>query len=333
MKQLLANFSRFDLLQDSDLDWIAASAHTQTCQPGTQLLCVGQAADSIYIPLKGNFATIVGDREVLTNAAPGELFGEPVLDNRPAAITLEATELSEVLVLPKQELTYKLNSDQDFASRFNHLLASKLSDRLRELSKLMAQRQIKEGEPLRKVLVMFATLNDSDVAWMIANGTAEKASVGVNLIEQDKPVPAVYLLMDGMFGIYVSPGNGQEIEVAKRVKGDILGEMSFVDGGLASATVKALQNAWYLTMPRPALNAKLEADHGFASRFYRAIAQVLSNRYQALLLQGGLASVDMSQVDLLSEEIEVEDEIDIDVLEGTAIAGTRFDWMIQQLRR
>jgi bacteriocin-type transport-associated protein len=337
VKQLFADFPHFSLLQESDLDWILASAHAQTCQPGTPLLRMGQSIDSIYIPTKGNFETIVtnanGTQEPLTKVAPGEVFGETVLDNRPAAITLHAAELSEVLVLSKQELTYKLDNDRDFAARFYHLMSCKLSDRLRELSKLMAQRQIKEGEPLRKVLMMFATLNDSDVAWMIANGTAEKASIGTNLIEQEKSVPAVYLLLDGMFGIYVSTGNGKEIEVAKRVKGDILGEMSFVDGGMASATVKALQNAWFLSLPRTKLSEKLKEDRAFASRFYRAISQVLSSRYQSLLLQGGLASMDLSQVDMLSEDIEVEDEIDLDVLEGTAIAGTRFDWMIQRLRR
>jgi hypothetical protein len=36
---------------------------------------------------------------------------------------------------------------------------------------------------------------------------------------------------------------------------------------------------------------------------------------------------------VLSTDIEVEDELNLDVLEGTAIAATRFDWLIQQLRR
>jgi bacteriocin-type transport-associated protein len=200
----------------------------------------------------------------------------------------------------------------------------------------MAKRQIKEGEPLRKVLMVFATLNDSDVAWMLANGVSEKAALGTTLIEQNKSVPAVYLLLDGVIGIYINMGDSdppQEIELAKRVKGDILGDISFVDGGLASATVRALGNTWVLAIPQSILAAKLKEDRGFTSRFYRAIAQTLSSRCQDLLVRGGLSTSHLNDINVLSQDIEVEDEINLDVLEGTAIASTRFDWLIQQLRR
>jgi bacteriocin-type transport-associated protein len=186
------------------------------------------------------------------------------------------------------------------------------------------------------VLVVFATLNDSDIAWMVANGVAEKAAPGSALIQQEQAVPAVYLLLEGMLGIYVSiPQNATvvEKEIAKRVKGEILGEMSFVDGGVASASVKSLEKAWVLALPQKKLAAKFKEDRGFAERFYRSLALILSNRYLDLLVRGSLADSRQSSVEMLSEDIEVEDELDLDLLERTAIAGSRFDWMIQQLRR
>jgi bacteriocin-type transport-associated protein len=242
------------------------------------------------------------------------------------AIAHEAT--SETLELP--DLERKLMGDCDFAGRFYHLLAINLSDRLRRLSNQMAKRQIKEGEPLRKVLMVFATLNDSDIAWMIANGKSEKFPPETILIKQNESVAAVYLLLDGTLGVYIGTGS-EESEVARRVKGDFLGEMSFVDGGTASATVRTLDAAWILNIPQNTLAQKLQQDGGFASRFYQAIAQMLLARYQDLQVRGGLPAAD--DIDLLSQNVEVEDEIDFDVLEGTAIAGTRFDWLIQQLRR
>ena len=139
-----------------------------------------------------------------------------------------------------------------------------------------------------------------------------------------------------MLGIYVSiPQNGSvvEKEVAQRVKGEILGEMSFVDGGVASASVKSLENAWVLALPQKMLAAKFQEDYGFAQRFYRSLALILSNRCLDLLTSGSLANGSQSSMGMLSEDIEVEDELDFDLLEGTAIAGTRFDWIIQQLRR
>jgi hypothetical protein len=88
-----------------------------------------------------------------------------------------------------------------------------------------------------------------------------------------------------------------------------------------------------LAIPQKVLANKLKEDQGFASRFYQAIAQIMSTQCQDLLLRGGVSSFNASQAELLSADIEVEDEIDLDVLEGTAIAGTRFEWMIQQLLR
>ncbi len=337
VKELLSNFPHFRVLQDQDFDWLNSVTQQKIYQPGTVLIEEGKPATSIYICLSGNLAMMQSQQDTtqqLTTFSNGELVGETsLLDNQVAATTIIVTEPSELLVLPKQGLIDYIKQDSDFAARFYHLLAINLSDRLRKLTKLMAIQNIKEGEPLRKVLVVFATLSDSDIAWMVANGVAKKATLGTALIEQEQAVPAVYLLLEGTLGIYININNNgsvQEKEVAKRVKGDILGEMSFVDGGVASASVKTLENAWVLALPQATLTAKFKEDRGFAGRFYRSLALILSNRCLDLLSRAGISN---QHIELLSEDIEVEDELDFDVLEGTAIAGKRFDWMIQQLRR
>nr|MDZ8056738.1 hypothetical protein [Nostoc sp. EkiNYC01] len=74
----------------------------------------------------------------------------------------------------------------DFAASFYHLLSINLSERLRKLTNLMGKQNIREGEPLRKVLVVFAVLNDSDISWMVANGRAEKAALNTVLIQQNR---------------------------------------------------------------------------------------------------------------------------------------------------
>ncbi|BAY91188.1 MULTISPECIES: cyclic nucleotide-binding domain-containing protein [unclassified Tolypothrix] len=341
VKQLLANFPHFRVLQDQDFDCLNSVVQQKTYPSGTVLIEEGKPTTSIYVCLSGNLAMVQsqqdGSKQQLTTFSNGELVGETsFLDNQVAATTIIVTEPSELLVFPKQKLIDCIELSADFAARFYHLLAINLSDRLRKLTKLMATQNIKEGEPLRKVLIVFATLNDSDIAWMVANGVATKAGLGSALIQQEQTVPAVYLLLEGMLGIYVNINNNgavQEKEVAKRVKGDILGEMSFVDGGVASASVKTLENAWVLALPQTTLAAKFHEDRGFAGRFYRSLVLILSNRCLDLLLRAGITNTHSERMELLSEDIEVEDELDFDVLEGTAIAGKRFDWMIQQLRR
>lgn len=340
MKQLFSKFPPFRVFEDRDFELLESLGQKKKYQSGTVLIDGGKSASSIYVCFSGNLAVTMSLQEVsdqeLTTFSAGEIIGENLLLKQQGA-TVTVKESAELLVLPKEQLTKSLQQDRDFAARFYHFLSICLSERLRKLTKLMAARNVKEGEPLRKVLVVFATLNDSDIAWIVANGVAEKFAQGSALIQQDQAVPDVYLLLEGMLGIYVSipaeNGTVLEKEIAKRVKGEILGEMSFVDGGVASASVKSLEKAWVLALPQKKLAAKFKEDRGFAERFYRSLVLILSNRYLDLLVRGSLADSGQSSMEMLSEGIEVEDELDLDFLEGTAIAGSRFDWMIQQLRR
>ena len=338
--ETLAEFPFFGILNQSDLEWILHQATAENCQPGRVLIQEGHPVESLYLSLSGTLAVTVsrqdGGEQELKRLFAGELMGEmSFLDNHLPSATIKVVEDSQVLSLSKNTLARKLEIDGDFASRFYHLLSLKLSDQLRGLSGLLTENQALPSEPLRKVLLVFAVLNDSDIAWMIANGVPEKVIPDTILIQQGKPVPAVYILLEGTLGIYISltkNGITTEKEVAKSIKGEILGEMSFVEIGTASATVKVVENAWLLALPQSQLAAKLEADRPFASRFYRAIAVVLSNRWRDRLMRRGFATLANDLTSMLSEEIDAEDELDFDVLEGTAIAGTRFDWMIRQLR-
>lgn len=340
LPETLTKFPFFSILNPSDLEWIVEHTTPENCQPGRVLIKEGHPVDFIYLSVSGTLAVTVsrqdGGEQELKRLSVGEMMGEmSFLDNHLPSATIKAVEVSQVLSLPKHILVRKLEQDGDFAARFYHLLSLKLSDQLRGLSELLTQTQALPSEPLRKVLLVFAVLKDSDIAWMIANGVTEKVVPDTVLIQQGKPVPAVYILLEGTLGIYISlvkNGITTEKEVAKSVKGEILGEMSFIEIGTASATVKAVENAWLIGLPQTQLAAKLEEDRAFAGRFYRAIAVVLSNRWRDRLTRRGFATLANDLTSMLSEEIDAEDELDFDVLEGTAIAGTRFDWMIRQLR-
>ena len=102
--------------------------------------------------------------------------------------------------------------------------------------------------------------------------------------------------------------------------------MSFVDGRPPSATVQALSDSLLFAIPRRALASKLEADQGFAARFYRALAVFLSQRLrdtvQHLGYGAGVA---------LDEEVEYSDELNPAVLDTVPLAGARFDRMLKRL--
>jgi CRP/FNR family transcriptional regulator, cyclic AMP receptor protein len=176
---------------------------------------------------------------------------------------------------------------------------------------------------MRKVLFLFGQLNDDDVEWMLGAGRKRYVPRGTVLIRQGVPVDALFILLEGRLAVLLGR---QEREIARLNAGEIVGEMSFVDARPPSATVKALEESTVFVIGRPALNAKLAEDSGFAARFYRALAIYLSTtvreRHRALGYGSDLAP---------EEEPEDPDELDITVLDVIYLAGERFDRMVRRL--
>jgi CRP/FNR family transcriptional regulator, cyclic AMP receptor protein len=177
---------------------------------------------------------------------------------------------------------------------------------------------------MRKVLFLFGQLNDDDVEWMLTAGTKRFVPAGGVLIEQGIPVDAVFILLEGKLAIWLRSRRGPEREIARLNAGEIVGEMSFVDARLPSATVKALEESTVFAVSKTTLNRKLAADSGFAARFYRALAIYLSTTVRERhrdLGPGGEGD----------EDEEDANELDPNVLDGVYLAGERFDRMVKRV--
>ena len=94
---------------------------------------------------------------------------------------------------------------------------------------------------MRKVLFIFGELSDKDVDWMMATGQRERILPGAVLIQEGKPVEALYIVLEGLLRVSVESAGSREL--ARLGSGEIIGEMSFVDAHPPSATVKALENS------------------------------------------------------------------------------------------
>ena len=101
--------------------------------------------------------------------------------------------------------------------------------------------------------------------------------------------------------------------------------MSFVDADPPSATVRAVRPSLVLCVPRSALAQHLDEDAGFAVRFYRALAAVLSGRLReanSRLGHGPTAADD---------DLDFGPTVDAAVLETVHLAGARFDHILKRL--
>ena len=177
---------------------------------------------------------------------------------------------------------------------------------------------------MRKVLFLFGELDDDDVEWMMATGRKQRIPAGSTLIFEGKAIDAMYILLDGVMAVSSKALNNTEI--ARLLPGDVVGEMSFVDARPPSATVKAIENATVLTIARAELTRRLEKNQAFAARFYRALAIFLADR-----LRSTVSLLGYGEGRRLADDVEYADELDMNVLDGVYLAGSRFDRMLKQL--
>ncbi|MBD2511522.1 cyclic nucleotide-binding domain-containing protein [Nostoc muscorum FACHB-395] len=158
--------------------------------------------------------------------------------------------------------------------------------------------------------VLLKELTTSDIDWMIATGHQREIAPGTILIQEGKATDFLHILLDGILTVSISqPDNnpltrafaaieGDEVfsrEIARLSSGEVVGELPFVGNRLTATTVKAVEKSLVMSISQQKLAAKLQQDVGFASRFYRAIAIILSDRIQSTINQQGRNNLAQSQ--------------------------------------
>ena len=79
-----------------------------------------------------------------------------------------------------------------------------------------------------------------------------EAKHGEILATEEKPIDSIMLIYNGLVGV---ESKGQE--VAKLKDGNFIGEVSFITGGAATATVRALMPTRYVAWPKEAISKLL----------------------------------------------------------------------------
>lgn len=175
---------------------------------------------------------------------------------------------------------------------------------------------------MRRVLYILGLLADNDIEWMVGNGEKESLAPGYRMVIEGVAVDALFILVEGKLRVHLER-SGRQLNILE--PGEIVGEISLLDSRPPLASVTAVEESVVLRIPRMRLNRKLEADHAFAARFYKALGVFLAQRLRHTTMTMGFGGDNE-----LSEEDA--DEIDPDVLESISLAGARFQWMIDKLK-
>lgn len=100
------------------------------------------------------------------------------------------------------------------------------------------------------------------------------------LISQGEAQPGLFIVTRGVLDVRV--GSQKPISVGKRGAGELLGEVSFLTGEGANATVVAQETSEVLALPAEALRQQLQQHPRFASRFYQMIGRIVAGKLTEL---------------------------------------------------
>jgi len=166
---------------------------------------------------------------------------------------------------------------------------------------------------MKQVFFLFGQLSDTDVDWLAQIGSKQKTDAGQVLIKEGSAVGAVYIVLQGKFDVNTQARG----RVSELTWGEIAGEMSFVDGAPATASLTASESSEVLKIPHQRLAERLRTEPNFAGRFYRATTLALADR-----LREQMHESDPDEMDELSPEL----------LDTVHTAGNRFDRLLKSLQ-
>ena len=135
--------------------------------------------------------------------------------------------------------------------------------------------------PINKALTgvpFFSDLTDPERELLSPLCSIRDGKEGDHLIFEGAPVEHIFCLLSGKVGVYKKDKDGKKVLIASLGKGFIFGEMSFLDQGPASATVRAGLPFQVLTVNQEALHRLLESQPKLGYKILKAIARQTSLR-------------------------------------------------------
>lgn len=146
---------------------------------------------------------------------------------------------------------------------------------------------------MNSALNVLADLEEGDVEWLLSNGSEQQVISNYLLTVAGKVPSSLFIVLEGLVGVRVDALGTDHLRTLG--PGQLVGEMSFLENKPASATVAAIENSLLLAISRSTLESKIASDPEFASRLYRALARMLSER-----LRGTMAALSQRMGDQAS---------------------------------
>jgi CRP-like cAMP-binding protein len=120
---------------------------------------------------------------------------------------------------------------------------------------------------------------------LAATMTVRDLRQGEVLVREGDTDDHLYVIVAGSLGVVKAVGTDNEITLNVMRAGDVVGELSFLDGATRFASLVALSDTHALGLSRGDLEAMLERDPQLVYRIMRAIVRIVHDLQRRLSMQ------------------------------------------------
>jgi CRP-like cAMP-binding protein len=135
---------------------------------------------------------------------------------------------------------------------------------------------------IRDAIPLFSQLTDDELGEILAISQIYKAPKGVMLLEEGQPGHGMYVVIQGMLTCRLQLFQGDDVHLANLYKGDVVGEMTLIDGQLTSATVTTISDCILYHIDKIKFDELRHNMRPSAFKVLRALAPTLCVRLRAI---------------------------------------------------
>jgi CRP-like cAMP-binding protein len=119
-------------------------------------------------------------------------------------------------------------------------------------------------------------LREEDLIWLYQAGVEKVVEPGTAIVHEGVRPNAIFVVLHGQFSVRVK--NVADQPLATLRTGELIGEISFLEGSPASATIVSEEKSAVLAIDNQLLNEQISNDASFAARMYRSFALTAERR-------------------------------------------------------
>jgi len=146
----------------------------------------------------------------------------------------------------------------------------------------MTEAAVLEGLSKSKLAI---ELNEEERRVLAASMTLRDLKHGEVLVREGSADDHLYVVVSGVLGVVKGSGMEEEVTLNAIRPGDVVGELSFLDGATRYASLVALSDTRVLGLSRPDLEALLESSPKVVYHVMRAIVRVVHEIQRRLSMQ------------------------------------------------